>query len=310
MKIYKVLVLCGLLIGCSEWEEPQIDGEQVYVLTPRDSLKTEVASQLFYWYGVEGATGYELQIVSPNFNRIDQLVLDTNIGGTKFQFTLNPGEYEWSIRAYNNSSSTAYTVHRLYIDSTLNLNNQTVVLKSPSDNDTSNTSLKIFQWQNLYNADSYRFELWKGSFGGDPVIFRDTEKDTLAYDIPDEGRFVWRVRGENESSNTVYSNRTFYLDVTPPNTPVLQDPDDDAMLQSTELDFQWTRGTQTGSSIKDTFYLAKDPNMVDLRETRGSSGTSLSLDTLSNGTYYWRVRSWDKAGNKSGFSETRQFTVQ
>tara|TARA_B100001245_G_scaffold189571_1_gene147743 strand:+ start:14108 stop:15037 length:930 start_codon:yes stop_codon:yes gene_type:complete len=305
------LGIIGMMIwGCTEWQEPQIGEEQVYVLTPRDSLKTDVATQLFYWYGVEGATHYELQIVTPNFGRIDQLVLDTNVSGTKYQFTLNPGEYEWSIRAYNNSSSTGYTVHRLYIDSTLNLNNQQLILKSPSDNDTTNNPRQIFKWQSLYNADSYRFELWKNSFTGDFVLFRDTPKDTLAYNVPGEGRFVWRVRGENPSSNTIYSDRAFYLDTTLPNTPVLQQPDDGDFINSAQLDFQWTRGSQTGSSIRDTFFLATDPNMTDLRERRQVKGNTLSLDTLSNGVYYWRVRSYDKAGNTSSYSSTRQFTLQ
>ncbi|MGB0176703.1 MAG: hypothetical protein ACPF9D_06035, partial [Owenweeksia sp.] len=260
MKVLRIITLFGIIAGlnsaCSEWQEPQIDAEQVYILTPRDSLQTEVATQLFYWYGVKGATHYELQIATPSFASIDRLVLDTNTTQTKYQFTLTPGHYEWSIRAYNSSSSTAYTVHRLYIDSTLNLSNQQVVLKGPTDNDTSNGSLKVFEWESLYNADSYRLELWKSSFSGDPVVFKDTPKDTFVYNVPGEGRFVWRVRAENASSNTIYTNRAFYIDTTPPNVPVLQNPAAGAFLSATELDFQWTRGTQTGSSIRDTFYLA------------------------------------------------------
>lgn len=315
MKINRMIALgcMGALLfpACTEWEEPQVDEEQVYVLTPRDSLKTEVATQLFYWYGVEGATQYELQVVTPGFDRIDRLVLDTNIAGTKFWFTLSPGEYEWSIRAYNNSSSTAYTVHRLYIDSTLNLSNQQVILKRPSDNDTSNNDLQLFEWQSIYNADSYRFELWKNSFAGDPVLFRDTPKDTLLYRLSGEGRFVWRVRAENITSNTVYSNRDFYVDTTAPNTPVLQQPDNGEVLTSSDpLDFQWTRGAQSGSSIRDTFFLATDPNMTDLREKFEVKGMVLSMDTLSSGIYYWRVRSYDKAGNTSNYSSIRQFTIQ
>ncbi|HAD98245.1 MAG TPA: hypothetical protein DCG19_12620, partial [Cryomorphaceae bacterium] len=87
-------------------------------------------------------------------------------------------------------------------------------------------------------------------------------------------------------------------------------PDDGDFINSAQLDFQWTRGSQTGSSIRDTFFLATDPNMTDLRERRQVKGNTLSLDTLSNGVYYWRVRSYDKAGNTSSYSSTRQFTLQ
>ncbi len=127
MKTHKLLIAIlsiGGFTSCSTWQEKQIDEETVEVFLPRDSLRTDIATQLFYWYHVEGAEKYELQIVSPSFDRIDRLVLDTNVSDNKFEFTLQPGTYEWSIRAYNFSSSTGYTVYGLYIDSTLDLSNQ------------------------------------------------------------------------------------------------------------------------------------------------------------------------------------------
>jgi len=45
-----------------------------------------------------------------------------------------------------------------------------------------------------------------------------------------------------------------------------------------------------------------------IRKAVNISGTSLN-DTLSIGTYYWRVKAHDKAGNQGNFSVLRKLVV-
>lgn len=314
MKVFKKLLRMWMLlmvVSCSTWQEPQIDNEVVEIFIPRDSLVTDIATQLFYWYGVEWALKYELQIASPNFARIDRLMLDTNVTDTKFEFTLPPGEYEWSLRAYNGSSSTGYTVHKLYIDSTLDLSNQTLVLMKPADRDTSNRGLYLFEWQNLYNADYYRFELYQPNIGGQLITSREVQSDTLKYRPQIEGAFEWRVKAINSGSQTTYFNREFYRDATPPQAPVLTSPPNDDFINNGIVDFTWNSSSEGGASIRDSLFLNTDSTFALKPYARYSTQKGeLQVDTLSSGTYYWRVRSYDKAGNIGSWSVGRKFILQ
>lgn len=304
-----LLTLVLISVSCTEWEEPQIDKEVIEILTPRDSLVTSVVTQLFFWSEVSDAIDYELQIVSPSFQQIDRFVLDTILTSNKFQFTLVPGDYEWSVRAFNNSSATPYTVHRLFIDSTIDLTTQTLQLISPSDFDTTNVLNKTFNWQNLYNADNYNFELWQPDETGQLVHQRTVFTDTLKYNLSAEGAYLWKVRAQNQLTNTVFSSRTFLIDTTAPNTPSLLEPDTNAVVSDNLIDFRWSRGsTNAGSVITDTLFLATDGNFINLTHTIPTRSTLFVLDTLSPGQYYWRVRSADAAGNSSSYSTTRTFT--
>lgn len=306
--------LCGLAViaawGCTELEEPQIENDSVEIFVPRDSLRTAIATQLFYWYDVEGAARYELQIVTPSFDRIDQLVLDTNITGNKFEFTLQPGTYEWSVRAYNFTSSTGYTVHTLFIDSTSSLEDQDLVLVRPSDKDTSNKDMKILQWQGLYNADGYDVEIWQPDFSGQLLDSRSTVSDSAHWRAGGEGNYKWRIQAVNSQSHTPWASRSFFIDTTKPAPPLLQSPPQGQFFNSVPIDFEWKRGFNDGSSLSDTFYLANDSNFIQIRRRIYSQDLEATIDTLSKGIYYWGVRSFDKAGNHGHWSETRQFTLQ
>jgi hypothetical protein len=280
------------------------------VLTPRDSLRTDVVSQLFFWYEVADAIDYELQIVSPSFSSINRFVLDTIVTTNKVQFTLTPGTYQWSVRALNNSSATDYTTHTLFVDSTIDLTTQTIVLLNPPNQDTTPELSKTFSWQSLYNAENYRFELWQPDESGQQVLLRSTTIDSVEYVATDEGAYLWKVRGENFLTNTIFSERTFYIDTTSPNTPALQEPDSGSVVDDTNIDFRWTRGTNTGSSLTDTMFLATDANMQNISQVIISKINIVVIDTLSDGLYYWRVRSSDAAGNVSDYSQTHSFTRQ
>lgn len=313
MKALKNIVGLGMLlliVSCYKWQEPQIDEEVVEVFIPRDSLVTDIATQLFYWYDVEWALKYELQIVTPSFARIDRLMLDTNVVGTKFEFTLPPGEYEWSLRAYNGSSSTGYTVHRLFIDSTLDLSNQSLILLKPLDRDTNNATLYHFEWQNLYNAEYYRFELYQPTTAGQLIASREVQTDTVKYAPQIEGPFEWRVKAVNSNSQSTYFNREFYRDATAPEAPSLNSPTNGSYISNGIVNFGWTSNRGDGSSIKDSLFLSTDSTFGTKPYAKfwGDKG-QLQVDTLSSGSYYWRVRSYDKAGNIGSWSNSRKFSL-
>lgn len=68
---------------------------------------------------------------------------------------------------------------------------------------------------------------------------------------------------------------------------------------------QWTASADDGSGDNDvdTYEIARatSPNATTVIDTVGA-GVVQYDDTVTTGTYYWRVRAVDTAGNNSGWS--------
>jgi len=294
------------IIGCEAVIDPNMANKSVNLLAPPDNFHTTISTHTLWWDEVDDATGYNLQVVSPSFDYIERLFLDTNITTNKYDYTFLPGEYSWRVRAYNYSTNTSYVVHSLIIDSTPDISQQIIQLKYPQNNDTTNNISFLFNWDPLYNADDYNFQLY---YEGIKIFTSVTEYDTISSILNNgEGNYHWEVRGQNAFSNTAYSSRTLYIDTTSPNTPSPITPDINAILTDTIINFEWSRGVVIGSSIKDSLYIATDISMNNLVRDLYLSDTHYQ-DSLGPGDYYWRVRSIDKAGNKSGYSFIRKFTI-
>src|SRR5215217_1004573 len=103
------LLLIIIFSGCKEFIEPSIAKRYVVQLAPANSSESTQYNQTFWWEPVEDALKYRLQVANPNFDRTQVLVLDTLVETNKFNYTLEPGTYEWRVRAENGSSETAYT---------------------------------------------------------------------------------------------------------------------------------------------------------------------------------------------------------
>lgn len=118
-KSLRILTFVLFSSGCSIIFEEDLSEEIVYVNMPIDGTVSQNQSQLFWWEMVDGAIGYNLQIVEGTFSDPLFLVVDTNATGDKFLFDLLPGEYEWRINGWNNYSETGYFYNLLTITDTV-----------------------------------------------------------------------------------------------------------------------------------------------------------------------------------------------
>ena len=212
-----VLLVLILLNSCEDIFETDLSNKNIILIAPGDSLHTDFSSQTFYWEQVKGALTYRLQIVSPHFNAIQKLVLDTSITFLKFSVNLSPGLYEWRVRAENGSSKTLYVYRYLQIDSTLDLAKQKVLLTHPADNIAINNKSITFSWSDIYNATGYNFQLWEPDLNGSKII--DTTLNVLSLpsgsNLPD-GNYTWGVKAFNNNTNTDMTFRKFMIDRTVP----------------------------------------------------------------------------------------------
>jgi len=306
-KICRVLFLLMAMAGCEDVLETNITTQKVVLISPPDSLISTLVLQNFWWQEVYGADYYNLQIVSPSFAYVVQLITDTSIACTKFSYSLLPGSYEWRVKAVNFGYETPYSLNCLIIDSTADISHQTIRLIAPPDQDTTNKKSIFFDWERLYNADNYNFLLY---YQETQVISQLLSEDSITHFLMEgDGSYTWKVRGQNSTSNTPYSLRSIFLDTGIPGTPQLVNPEANASLIDTLITFNWNRPLNIGSSVRDSLIVAKDSLFTNPLVSIFIPSTTFQ-DSLGAGIFFWRVRSIDKAGNRSDYSMTRKLTIK
>jgi hypothetical protein len=302
-------IVFGIIIlhACDDIIEKDITDKDVFLIAPADSLKTKYSTQTFMWDWVEGALTYNLRVVTPSFDRIEQIIVDTTVSTNKFTLNLSPGVYEWGVRAMNGSSATDYFIRILEIDSTLDLRNQKVTLSYPVEGYATNNQKVSFVWAKLYNATSYYFELrppdWNGS---NPYYSRTTTGDTVNVSIVPEGNYTWAVKATNDNTSTDFTTRSVAIDRTAPAKPGLLEPADKALITENSVKLTWSRN-EKGARLYDSVYVAIDTFFTNVKISQRVDTTFLSIDLNQDTTYFWKVKTVDAAKNLSNF-DIRKFT--
>jgi hypothetical protein len=113
-----ILISIGITIltgRCSSFFEEDLNHYRIKILAPADSLYTSGQDITFWWNYVNGATKYEFQLVYPQFDAVTRLIKDTVITGNSIISDLEPGTYQWRVRGLNETSSTCFSVHTLFV---------------------------------------------------------------------------------------------------------------------------------------------------------------------------------------------------
>jgi hypothetical protein len=84
-----------------------------------------------------------------------------------------------------------------------------------------------------------------------------------------------------------------------------------SFLSAGSISFSWGMGSNGGtvqSPVHNVIEVSTDSGFSTIVETDDILGTSINY-TLAAGTYYWRVYSFDEAGNTSSYSSINTFTL-
>ncbi|MBL4705806.1 MAG: hypothetical protein JKY54_14870 [Flavobacteriales bacterium] len=304
------------LVSCNDIFEEDLSDDILTLTLPADGTITTTQSTYFLWDQVAGATQYNLEVVSPSFFGITSYVYDSIVTSNSITLTLYPGTYEWRVRAENFGSSTAYSeMYSLIIDTTSDLSVQTITLSNPT-NVAYNTSTIGFSWLSLSSAESYQVQLYSGSTFASGTLLMDstvTGTSITGFTI-DEGEFSWGVKGLNSvPSETAYSSSYFEMDRVSPQTVSLVDPDAGIIATDSTFNYAWTSLSDTGTyqtTLIDSIYVATDSLFSNIYDRFGSSiGSQSDLIPLPD-IYYWRIKTFDAAGNSSGYSDFNSFEIQ
>ncbi|WP_423147914.1 hypothetical protein [Rubrolithibacter danxiaensis] len=310
----RIIVLIGMMSifsSCKEFIESSVKDKKVRLLAPGDSVQTNNYNQTFWWEPVEDASSYRLQIVSPSFDSIVSLVTDTVLNTDKFQFTLEPGTYQWRVRAENGSSQSLYTTRSLTIFSST-IAEQHVQVISPSNNLLTNEADITYRWNKLFGATQYRLQIDTNNFADTTKLLYDQTTVNSEFKVPlsKEKVHQWRVRAENDSLKSRWSaiyRLTF--DATPPEKVVLSSPTTNESVTK-PVNLKWE--AVAGAGKYELIVLKSDSSSVyNATFPKVLTATSFSFNEgTTNEKLYWKVRAIDEAGNKGIFSEVRSFTVQ
>jgi hypothetical protein len=167
---------------------------------------------------------------------------------------------------------------------------------------------------------------------------KSSSTDILKSVVPDksrlalvDGHYYWRVRSESIAPADSWSQTyTFDLDATAPEAPILISPLNGIWLTNANVIFNWSQVTLNDSKIgrlKDAkilessypqIYIIASPirYILQVDTSRNFTNpfndtTSLIYDTLilPQARYFWRVRSYDLAGNHGTFSSRDSFGI-
>nr|WP_319570068.1 hypothetical protein [uncultured Draconibacterium sp.] len=263
------------------------------------------------WNQIENATNYHLQIVSPDFSSPEKLIYDDWITTNKVNLNLATGLYQACIQATNGSLfSKADTIH--FEISNNSLSETSLHLLAPDNNKLINQKNITFNWEQLDGDVKYEFILKNGNWDDENLISKFQTDNTQTSLSLDEGSYSWGVKAidKTNGSETTFSSRAFSIDVTPPNPPILISPTHNATLKDYSVTFSWDDGSSSSEDNTYEWELFKiSGNGATPMASENTTNTSFGYSLNDEGTYQWRVRTKDLAGNQSVYSASWDFTI-
>ncbi len=310
-KIILSLVLITFVISCDDIFEKDIREETVYMYTPYDGLSLNSLNVNFWFEYVDGAQEYNLQVVSPNFEYPEKILLDTNLVENQFTFTLYPDTFECRIYAFNSGYATnEYTYAWFVINDTTDLAGAIDLnIISPAQNLITNNPEILFNWNAVEIPVTYEVIIKQDDWQGQVINeTRNIENDSVLITL-DEGNYLWGLRAVSENgSKTEYVIRSFMVDTTSPLPPELVSPKNNDSTVLFNASFSWNSDNLEGSNVFDSLFIADNVDFAGVEKFKGESNR-VTLSELGAGSYFWKVKSYDVAGNTSPFSETRVYKV-
>ncbi|MEO1032272.1 MAG: hypothetical protein AAFX55_12745 [Bacteroidota bacterium] len=312
-----IKLVCLLLIivtyTCDDILEEDISGDSIQTITPMDGAVIVGNNVQFIWQDLDGADDYRVQVLGQN----QVIVVDSLVSENQLEYTLNEGSYQWRVKGENFAYETEYTFPiNFSVEISDDLTNQNVILSTPSDNLYTNNTAITFTWSAISSASSYTVEIVRSN-NGETTIYQESGVTATSlgiaaslFDI--DAEYIWKVKAINDTSETAFSERSLFIDRVVPNVPTLNTPGDNETASLTAT-FNWTNGTDTGnvqSTITNTIEIASDINFNSLLLSDDTENNTYQYTFPNTGVYYWRVKTYDLAGNQSDNSITRTLTIE
>ena len=282
-----------------------------------DGTKTVDNTPTFRWTAVtDNSTPvkYDIEIDNdPDFLSPE----NSKIGLTDNSYTpsaLPDENYSWRVRARDNAGNIGdwSSIWTLLIDTTPPV---APTLVWPANGENINDNSPILDWNSVPENSLpvlYRVHVSDNSqFPYDNVDSGWISDDNCITSELAEGVWYWRVQAKDNAGN-VGDNSAFYsfrVDITAPPAPTLVLPENNAPENTLSITFAWTE-----NESNDTYHIQVDNEAgftsPYVYESSWQTENSCAYIFASNGTYYWRVRARDNAGNIGPWADNFKLTIQ
>lgn len=173
-----------------------------------------------------------------------------------------------------------------------NIEDDEVELTAPPDNHIAGAQAFTFWWEELDDADEYRFRIASPSFDSIVEIIVDTlTTETKLSRTLFEGEYEWMVNGRNSEFESLGSKRklTVTVDSTEnlaTQTVLLQLPNDEVCLTQTAVQFIWEAVPGANQYLIQVGF----NNFSQLVVNQDVIETEFLFNFTEDTTYLWRVR--------------------
>ena len=211
-KVVSIFMLVCSLLCCEEIAfVPDISESNVVIIAPSENAALVASPIRFTWEAITDADGHRVQIVRPDFENAEQLILDSLVTGTAITQTLAVGSYQWRIRAENSGFNTPYTVSTFSVAEANtgviapDLSEVQIMLLTPEDEAILNTDASVtLSWNAVLDAETYTVEFATPNFEDNvtPIESQTVTETSLVLMGLEAGMYQWRVKALNATAET------------------------------------------------------------------------------------------------------------
>lgn len=293
-------------------QEIQVKRVLLKPLSPADGERAFITEEqkafAFVWEKPAEAVTFEIASDRSFTNVVSRQTAAADRAGA----ALREGTYFWRLSARDSQGQLEFSDARRFTV----IRNGPVSVLTPiagsSFDYTNEPPLVNFAWTKSEIAQRYRLEVASDPGFAAIVDQTDTTSTSIGRRLP-AGRYFVRVSTISEQAGSVPSAPSNFSvtrrEKTPPPAPLRPAGDriGKTLLEKEGLAFSWAGSREIQSASVE---ISADRNFSNVIY-RGSSETNFITvkQTLGEGSYYWRVRGTDRAGNATEYSAVAAFNV-
>lgn len=169
------------------------------------------------------------------------------------------------------------------------LGGKTITIYAPANNAITSNYTQSFWWESLKGAERYKLQIVKPSFGAVQQLIVDTiiRTNQFVYTLQ-PGVYQWRLRGENNSSQSDYVTYNLTIDSSlnlSSQTLLLNSPIDNYYTNIFANNFSWFAMPNATDYVFGIF----NSSGIQIGSYQSTTGTSLAYTYTAEGVYKWRV---------------------
>ena len=282
------------------------------LISPENEIVINKTVVSFSWKAFVNVSGYHIQIGNtPEFTNLEFESRDL----TEASYTspvLPEGTHYWRVGAKDiiGNWGSWSDVWQFTID-TQGPNAPT--LYTPKRYAKLTNASPSFDWSDVNTAESYELLVDNNLyFNTPPEIHKTslTSSEYIATESLANGRYHWKVRCKDNVGNYGDWSYVWHFDIDNQGlgTPILYKPENSTTVNDVAPSFDWSDVSEAVS-----YELIVDNNSdfgsSEIHQINLTSSEYAAISSLSNGTYYWKVRCKNSIGNWSAWSSIWSFIV-